>query len=52
MVYNHGLFKCKGNIGEEERTVDSTKFEFCDEIMRRREREGGLGRVGGGGCVG
>ena len=25
----------KGNIGEEKRTVDSAKFEFCDETMRR-----------------
>ena len=26
----------KRNVGEEKRTVDSAKFEFCDEITRRR----------------
>ena len=25
----------KGNIGEKKRAIDSTKFEFCDEITRR-----------------
>ena len=36
----------KGNIGEEERKVDSAKFEFYDEITRRTfEGEGdGWGR--------
>ena len=27
----------KGNIREEKRTVDSVKFDFCDEITRRCE---------------
>ena len=32
----------KGNIGEEKRTVDSDKFEFCDQITRRSyEGKGG-----------
>ena len=30
----------KRNIGEEKRTVDSAKFEFCDEITRRCEGKG------------
>ena len=34
----------KGNIGEEKRTVDSAKFEFCDEITRRRCEEKGEGK--------
>ena len=34
----------KGNIGEERRTVDSAKFEFCDEIRRRScERKEAVG---------
>ena len=35
--------ECKGNIGEEKRTVDSVKFEFCDEITKNkceRKRKG------------
>ena len=36
----------KENI-EERRTVDSTQFEFCDEITRRRSgREGGENKKG------
>ena len=35
----------KRNIGEEKRTVDSDKFQFCDE-MKRRSYEGKEGRGG------
>ena len=41
----------KDNIGEEERTIDSAKFEYCDEITRRR-CDGKEGRVEGGGREG
>ena len=35
----------KGNIGEEKRTVDSVKFEFCGEIKIKRceGKERGMG---------
>ena len=36
----------KGNIEEEKRTVHSTKFEFCDEITRRRCEGKGEGVCG------
>ena len=37
----------EGNIGEEKRTVDSAKFEFCDVITkRRREEKRGKGKRG------
>ena len=41
----------KGNIEDEKRTVDLTKFEFCNEITRRCDGNGGQGR-GGEGNVG
>ena len=40
----------KGNTGEEKRTVDSAKIEFCDKITRRRcegKGEWVCGREGG-----
>ena len=47
----------KRNIGEEKITVESAKFEFCDEITRIRceeKKEGrrGVGGSGGGGREG
>ena len=38
----------KGNIGEEERTIDSVKFEFYDDITRRRREGKGEGVWGVG----